>query len=145
MSSVNKVIIVGNLVRDPETKSFQSGGSIAEITVATSERWKDKASGEQKEKSEFHRVIIRNDNLVRFAESSLKKGAKVYVEGQLQTREWLDQAGVKKYATEIMVGKFRGEVVLLSGGKDREPRQESQKAVKRSFADDLEDDSSIPF
>jgi single-strand DNA-binding protein len=144
MSSVNKVIIVGNLVRDPETKSFQSGGSIAEITVATSERWKDKASGEQKEKSEFHRVIIRNDNLVRFAENSLKKGAKVYVEGQLQTREWLDQAGVKKYATEIMVGKFKGEVVLLSGGKDREPRQEIQKDTSRkSFAADLEDD--IPF
>jgi single-strand DNA-binding protein len=142
MSSVNKVIIVGNLVRDPETKSFQSGGSIAEITVATSERWKDKASGEQKEKSEFHRVIIRNDNLVRFAESSLKKGAKVYVEGQLQTREWLDQAGVKKYATEIMVGKFRGEVVLLSGGKDRDARP-SQESIKRSFADDLEAD--IPF
>ena len=142
MSSVNKVIIVGNLVRDPETKSFQSGGSIAEITVATSERWKDKASGEQKEKSEFHRVIIRNDNLVRFAENSLKKGAKVYVEGQLQTREWLDQAGVKKYATEIMVGKFRGEVVLLSGGKDRDARP-SQESNKRSFADDLEDD--IPF
>ena len=143
MSSVNKVIIVGNLVRDPETKSFQSGGSIAEITVATSERWTDKATGEKKEKSEFHRVIIRNDNLVRFAENSLKKGAKVYVEGQLQTREWLDQAGVKKYATEIMVGKFRGEVVLLSGGKDREPRQDVQKDVKRSFADDLDD--SIPF
>jgi single-strand DNA-binding protein len=143
MSSVNRVILVGNLVRDPETKSFQSGGSIAEITVATSERWTDKATGEKKEKSEFHRVIMRNDNLVRFAENSLKKGAKVYVEGQLQTREWLDQAGVKKYATEIMVGKFRGEVVLLSGGKDREPRQDVQKAVKRSFADDLED--SIPF
>jgi single-strand DNA-binding protein len=144
MSSVNKCIIVGNLVRDPETKSFQSGGSIAEITVATSERWTDKATGEKKEKSEFHRVIIRNDNLVRFAENSLKKGAKVYVEGQLQTREWLDQAGVKKYATEIMVGKFRGEVVLLSGGKDREPRQESQKDTSRkSFAADLEDD--IPF
>ncbi len=144
MSSVNKVIIVGNLVRDPETKSFQSGGSIAEITVATSERWTDKATGEKKEKSEFHRVIIRNDNLVRFAENSLKKGAKVYVEGQLQTREWLDQAGVKKYATEIMVGKFRGEVVLLSGGKDREPRQESQKDTgRKSFAADLEDD--IPF
>jgi single-strand DNA-binding protein len=135
---------VGNLVRDPETKSFQSGGSIAEITVATSERWTDKATGEKKEKSEFHRVIIRNDNLVRFAENSLKKGAKVYVEGQLQTREWLDQAGVKKYATEIMVGKFRGEVVLLSGGKDREPRQESQKDTgRKSFAADLEDD--IPF
>jgi single-strand DNA-binding protein len=129
-------------VRDPETKSFQSGGSIAEITVATSERWTDKATGEKKEKSEFHRVIIRNDNLVRFAESSLKKGAKVYVEGQLQTREWLDQAGVKKYATEIMVGKFRGEVVLLSGGKDRDARP-SQESIKRSFADDLED--SIPF
>jgi single-strand DNA-binding protein len=144
MNSINKVIIVGNLVRDPETKSFQSGGSIAEITVATSERWTDKATGEKKEKSEFHRVIIRNDNLVRFAESSLKKGAKVYVEGQLQTREWTDQAGVKKYATEIMVGKFRGEVVLLSGGKDREPRQEVQKETgRKSFAADLEDD--IPF
>lgn len=150
MSSVNKVILVGNLVRDPETKSFQSGGSIAEITVATSERWKDKATGEQKEKSEFHRVIVRNDNLVRFVESSLKKGAKVYIEGQLQTREWLDQAGVKRFSTEIMVGKFKGEVVLLSGREAKQDAQrgsgrgnQSQHGQSRGFADDLEDD--IPF
>jgi single-strand DNA-binding protein len=139
--SVNRVTILGTLGRDPEVKSFQTGDKIAELSVATSERWTSK-DGEKKEKTEWHKVVIRNDNLVRFAESSLKKGAKVYVEGQLQTREWLDQAGVKKYATEIMVGKFRGEVVLLSGGKDRDARP-SQESTKRSFADDLEDD--IPF
>jgi single-strand DNA-binding protein len=139
--SVNRVTILGTLGRDPEVKSFQTGDKIAELSVATSERWTSK-DGEKKEKTEWHKVVIRNDNLVRFAESSLKKGAKVYVEGQLQTREWLDQAGVKKYATEIMVGKFRGEVVLLSGGKDRDARP-SQESIKRSFADDLEAD--IPF
>ncbi len=142
MASVNKVILVGTLGRDPETKSFPSGGSIAELSVATSERWKDKATGEQKEKTEWHRVIIRNDALVRLAEGNLKKGAKVYIEGSIQTREWMDQAGVKKFSTEIIIGKFKGELVLLDGAK-REPRQEHKQSSGRSFADDLEDD--IPF
>jgi len=144
MSSVNKVILVGVLGRDPEVKSFQSGDQIAELSVATSERWTDKATGDKKEKTEWSRVVVRNENLVRFAQNYLAKGSKVYVEGQLQTREWTDKDGSKRYSTDIMVGKFKGELVLLSEGKEREVRQESQKAVKRSFADDL-DESEIPF
>ena len=143
MSSVNKVILLGVLGRDPEIKSFPSGDRIAEMSIATSERWTDKATGEKKEKSEWSRVVIRNDGLVRVAENYLAKGSKVYVEGQLQTREWTDQAGQKRFATEIVVGKYRGELVLISGGKEKDARAESQKAVKRSFADDLE--GEIPF
>lgn len=143
MSSVNKVIILGTLGRDPEIKSFQSGDQIAELSIATSERWNDKATGEKKEKIEWHRVVIRNENLVRVAQNYLAKGAKVYIEGQLQTREWTDKDGSKRYATEIVVGKFKGELTLLSDGKEREARQESQKASSKGFAADLEDD--IPF
>ena len=142
MSSVNKVTILGTLGRDPEVKSFQTGDRIAELSVATSERWTSK-DGEKKEKTEWHKVVIRNENLVRVAENYLSKGSKVYIEGQLQTREWTDKDGTKRYATEIVIGKFKGELILLSEGKQREARAESQQAVKRSFADDLED--SIPF
>ena len=142
MSSVNKVTILGTLGRDPQITSFPSGDRIAEFSIATNERWTSK-DGEKKEKTEWHKVVIRNENLVRVAENYLSKGSKVYIEGQLQTREWTDKDGTKRYATEIVIGKFKGELVLLSEGKEREVRQESQKAVKRSFADDLED--SIPF
>jgi len=140
--SVNRVTILGTLGRDPEVKSFQTGDRIAELSVATSERWTSK-DGEKKEKTEWHKVVIRNENLVRVAENYLSKGSKVYIEGQLQNREWTDKDGTKRYATEIVIGKFKGELVLLSEGKEREARQESQKAIKRSFANDLEDD--IPF
>jgi single-strand DNA-binding protein len=143
MSSVNKVILLGTLGKDPEIKSFPSGDRIAEMSIATSERWTDKATGEKKEKTEWSRVVIRNDGLVKVAENYLAKGSKVYIEGQLQTREWTDKDGSKRYATEIVVGKYRGELVLISGGKEKDARAESQQAVKRSFADDLED--SIPF
>lgn len=143
MSSVNKVILLGTLGKDPDVKSFPSGDRIAELSVATSERWTDKSTGEKKEKTEWNRVVIRNDGLVKVAENYLSKGSRVYIEGHLQTREWTDKDGSKRYATEIVVGKFRGELVLVGGGKERETRAESQQAVKRSFADDLEDD--IPF
>lgn len=144
MSSVNKVILLGTLGKDPDVKSFPSGDRIAELSVATSERWTDKSTGEKKEKTEWSRVVIRNDGLVKVAENYLAKGSKVYIEGQLQTREWTDKDGTKRYATEIVVGKFRGELVLVGGGKEREARAESQQAVKRSFADDLDADE-IPF
>lgn len=144
MSSVNKVILLGTLGKDPEIKSFPSGDRIAELSVATSERWTDKATGEKKEKTEWNRVVIRNDGLVKVAENYLAKGSKVYVEGQLQTREWTDQAGQKRYATEIVVGKFKGELVLIGGGKEREARAETPAAKPaRSFADELQDD--IPW
>ena len=117
--SVNKVIIVGNLGRDPEVRTFQNGGKVCNLAIATSENWKDKQSGERKERTEWHRVAIFNEGLVRIAEQYLKKGSKVYIEGQLETRKWTDQQGVEKYATEIALRPFRGELTMLdspSGG-----------------------------
>ncbi len=113
--SVNKVIIVGNVGKDPEIRSTQSGGKIANITLATSESWNDKASGERKEKTEWHRVVIFNDRLVDVVERFVKKGEKLYVEGSLQTRKWTDQSGQEKYTTEVVVDRFRGDITLLGG------------------------------
>ena len=140
MSSVNRVIILGTLGKDPQITSFPSGDRIAEFSIATNERWTDKASGQKKEKVDWHKVVIRNDALVKVAENYLKKGQQVYIEGQLQTREWTNKEGVKNYATEVVIGRFKGDLVLL--GKDRDSRP-SQESTKRSFADDLEAD--IPF
>jgi single-strand DNA-binding protein len=162
--SVNKVILVGNLGKDPEVKSFPNGGKIVEFSIATSERWTDKGSGEKREKTEWHRVSVRNENIARVAENYLRKGSKVYVEGQLQTREWTDQQGQKRYTTEVVLAPYRGELTLLDGregggagagggGRDMSesygggyggnagggrPQQERQ-----SFAADLNDD--VPF
>src|SRR6266576_2285691 len=111
--SVNKVILVGNLGKDPEIRRTQDGRPIANLSVATSESWRDKTTGERKEKTEWHRVVIFNEGLCKVAEQYLKKGAKVYVEGALQTRKWTDQAGVEKYSTEVVIGRFRGELTLL--------------------------------
>ena len=113
--SVNKVILVGNLGRDPEIRSFQNGGRVANLSVATSENWRDKATGERKERTEWHRVAIFNDRLVEVAEKYLKKGAKVYLEGQLETRKWTDQSGQEKYTTEVVLQRFRGELTMLDG------------------------------
>ncbi len=114
--SVNKVILVGNLGRDPEVRYTQSNQKIVHLAIATSERWRDKTSGEQREKTEWHRVVIFNENLADVAERYLAKGRSVYLEGQLQTRKWTDQSGVEKYTTEIVLQRFRGELVLLGGG-----------------------------
>lgn len=124
--NVNKVILVGRLGRDPEVRHLQNGGKVCNLSVATSERWKDKASGERKEATEWHRVVLFNDRLTEFAER-LTKGALVYVEGSLQTRKWRDQHGQDRYSTEVVLQKFRGELVLLSGGQEEKP------------ADDLDD------
>ena len=113
--SVNKVILVGNLGKDPEVRSTQDGSKIVNLALATSETWNDRASGERKEKTEWHRIVIFNDRIADVAEKYLKKGAKIYVEGALQTRKWTDQAGQEKYTTEIVIGKFRGELTMLSG------------------------------
>ena len=113
--SVNKVIIVGNLGRDPEVRTFQNGGKVVNLNVATSETWRDKASGERKERTEWHRVSILNENLAKIAEQYLKKGSKVYIEGQLETRKWQDQSGAEKYTTEVVLRQFRGELTLLDG------------------------------
>lgn len=111
--SVNKVILVGNLGADPEVKSFPSGGRIANMRIATSESWTDRATNERRERTEWHNVVIDNENLVRVAEQYLRKGSKIYVEGQLRTRKWQDRDGNDRYTTEVYVGRFRGELTLL--------------------------------
>ncbi len=120
--SVNKVILVGNLGRDPEIRRLNSGDAVANLSIATSESWRDKASGEKRERTEWHRVVIFNENLVKVAESYLKKGAKVYIEGQLQTRKYQDKDGQDKYTTEVVLQRFRGELQMLDskggGGGD---------------------------
>ena len=113
--SVNKVILIGNLGADPEVRSFQNGGKVCNLRLATSETWKDKSSGERKERTEWHTVAIFNDGLVRVAEQYLKKGSKVYIEGQLQTRKWQDQSGADRYSTEIVLQGFGGTLVMLDG------------------------------
>ena len=113
--SVNKVILVGNLGKDPEVRRMTSGDPVVNLSVATSDTWRDKASGERKEKTEWHRVVIFNEGLCKVAEQYLKKGAKVYVEGQLQTRKWTDQAGVEKYSTEVVLQNFNSTLTMLDG------------------------------
>ena len=155
--SVNKVILVGNLGRDPEVRTLNSGDRVANFTMATSETWRDRASGERRERTEWHRVVVFNDNLVKVAESYLKKGAKVYIEGAIQTRKWADASGVEKFSTEIVLQKFRGELTMLDGRGDGEGggRGESDgggyssapraapSGPKETFSADLDDD--IPF
>jgi single-strand DNA-binding protein len=120
--SVNKVILVGNLGRDPEVRRLGSGEPVVNLRIATSETWRDKQSGEKKERTEWHSVVIFNENLAKIAEQYLKKGSKIYIEGQLQTRKWQDQSGVEKYTTEIVLQRFRGELTILDsrgqGGSD---------------------------
>jgi single-strand DNA-binding protein len=120
--SVNKVILVGNLGADPEIRRLNSGDPVVNLRIATSESWRDKNSGERREKTEWHQVVIFNDNLAKVAENYLKKGAKVYIEGQLQTRQWEDQSGQKRYTTEIVLQRYRGELQMLDsrgqGGQD---------------------------
>ena len=113
--SVNKVILVGNLGRDPEVRTFQNGGKVCNLRIATSENWKDKATGERREKTEWHSVAIFSEPLARIAEQYLKKGSKVYIEGQLETRKWQDQSGQDRYTTEIVLRPYRGELTLLDG------------------------------
>jgi single-strand DNA-binding protein len=113
--SVNKVILVGNLGRDPEVRSTQDGLKIVNLSLATSESWRDKNSGERRERTEWHRVVIFNEKLGEVAEKFLKKGAKIYVEGALQTRKWTDQGGQERYSTEVVLQRFRGELTMLDG------------------------------
>lgn len=135
--SVNKVILVGNLGRDPEVRSMQNGDEVAQLSVATSETWKDKASGERKERTEWHRVVIFNEHLVKVARDYLRKGSKVYLEGSLQTRKWTDKDGAEKFTTEVVLQRFKGELTMLDG-----PSGERQDGNAPS-RDDL--DTDIPF
>jgi single-strand DNA-binding protein len=128
MASVNKVILVGNLGNDPEVRNMPNGGKVCNLSVATSERWKDKSTGEQREKTEWHRVVIWNEGLVGVAERYLKKGSKVYLEGQLQTRKWQDQSGADKYSTEVVLQGFGGTLVMLD-------RQEGDGGQRQQSSD----------
>ena len=146
--SVNKVILIGNLGRDPEVRRLTSGDPVVNLSVATSESWRDKASGERKERTEWHRVVIFNENLVKVAEQYLRKGSKVYLEGQLQTRKYSDKDGAEKYSTEIVLQRFRGELVMLDargeGERAERPVMAGAPEESRSFQrDDLDDE--IPF
>ena len=116
--SVNKVILIGNLGRDPEIRSLNNGDRVANLRIATSETWRDKSTGERKEKTEWHSVVIFNDNIVKVVENYLKKGSTVYIEGSLQTRKWTDQQGVEKYSTEIVIQRFNGQLTMLGGRGD---------------------------
>ncbi len=158
--SVNKVILIGNLGRDPEVRRMQDGKPVVNLSVATSESWRDKATGERKEQTEWHRVVIFNERIAEVAEKYLKKGAKVYVEGQLRTRKWTDQSGAEKYSTEVVLSGFRGELTMLDGARGtgggapsdmagpsdemggRQPASSGGRSSGRGGAD-LDDD--IPF
>lgn len=144
MSSVNKVILVGNLGRDPESRQTQNGDTIVNMTVATSESWKDKASGERKERTEWHRVVIFNEHLAKVAGQYLKKGSKVYLEGALQTRIWTDKDGNAKYSTEVVLQRFKGELTLLDAPQsERTETPAPSKAKRRDPQAPLDD--GIPF
>jgi len=155
MASINKATIVGNLGKDPEVRNTQNGQKIVNLTVATSDVWNDKASGERKEQTEWHRVVIMNDRLADVAEKYLRKGSKVYLEGKIQTRKWTDNSGVEKYTTEVMLGRFGGELVLLDKKEvatdtvDTPPaRPTPQRPAQRAspaMADDDFDSDQIPF
>jgi single-strand DNA-binding protein len=137
--SVNKVILVGNLGRDPEVRRLNSGEPVVNLRIATSETWKDKQSGERKERTEWHQVVIFNENLARVAEQYLRKGSKVYVEGQLQTRKYTDQSGQEKYSTEVVLQRFRGELTILdsrgggAGDEMDEPGQVARGGERGEF------------
>ena len=159
--SVNKVILVGNLGKDPEVRHTQDGKAIINLSLATSESWRDKATGERKEKTEWHRVVIFNENLAKVAEQYLKKGSTVYIEGQLQTRKWTDKDGAEKYSTEVVLQNFRGELTMLGGKPGGEggssyggggddfgqsspmERPRAAAAKPQSFTRDLDDE--VPF
>ena len=146
--SVNKVILIGNLGRDPEIRTFQNGGRACNLRVATSETWRDKASGERKERTEWHQVSVLNEALVSVCERFLRKGSKVYIEGQLEAREWSGQDGVKKYATEVVLRPYRGELTLLDGRDTGEGKSAAGDAPSPSGANsgsDGFDDGEIPF
>jgi single-strand DNA-binding protein len=162
--SVNKVILIGNLGRDPEIKQLPSGSSLANLSIATSETWRDKASGERKEKTEWHRVVVFNEGLVRIVEQFLKKGSKVYIEGALETRKWQDKDGNDKYSTEVVLRNFNASLTMLDGkgegggdrgggdyNQDRAPARgagakgKGGKGPQEDFSRGADFDDEIPF
>jgi single-strand DNA-binding protein len=140
MSSLNKATLIGNLGADPEVRTLNSGDRVANLRIATSETWKDKSTGERKERSEWHQVVVFNEPLVRLCENYLRKGSKIYLEGQLQTRKWTDANGVEKYSTEIVLRPFNGQIVML----DRRGDTQAESA-DNARQQDAADDSEVPW
>lgn len=158
--SLNKCILIGNVGRDPEIRDMQNGKRVANLSIATSETWKDKATGEKREKTEWHRVVAFSDGLVRVIEQYVHKGSKVYVEGALQTRKWTDKDGIEKYSTEIVLQGYNGKLVLLGdkkgeGGAPQQPQQQKvatyadydpqTKEMKPGYQDNVPHEDEIPF
>lgn len=153
--SVNKVILVGNLVRDPEVRTFSNGGKVVNLRLATTESWRDKQSGERKEKTEWHSVAIFNEGLAKIAEQYLRKGSTVYIEGALETRKWQDQSGADRYTTEVVVKQFKGDLTLLGGRGDGGQGDDDRQSSTARVADQaqrppaqrsaMDDEDSIPF
>ena len=145
--SVNKVILLGNLGQDPVIRTSQDGNKIVQLSIATSERWKDRNSGEQREKTEWHRVVIFNENLSNIAEQYLKKGSTIFVEGQLQTRKWQDQNGMDKYTTEIVLGRFRGELAMIGNRNDNVGITDGQETISNNnnMSEPLQKDINPPI
>ena len=138
--SVNKVILIGNLGADPEVRTFQTGGKVCNLRIATSEHWKDKQSGERKERTEWHSVAIFSEPLARIAEQYLRKGSKVYIEGQLETRKWQDQSGNDRYSTEVVLRPFNSTLTLLDSRNDKQPEEGAE-----NHGGAMPDDSDLPF
>ena len=147
--SVNKVILIGNLGRDPEVRTFQNGGKVCNFSIATSETWKDRNSGERQERTNWHNIAIFNENLAQIAEQYLRKGSKVYVEGQLETRKWQDQAGNDRYTTEVVLRNFRGALTLLDGrNEDNNSNFSETASIDEGSSDKVltnDIDDEIPF
>jgi single-strand DNA-binding protein len=149
--SVNKVILIGNLGKDPEIRTFPNGGRVANFSIATSESWKDKETGERKERTEWHRVSVLNDALVGICEKYIRKGSKVYIEGQLETRKWKDKDGAEKFSTEVVLRPFRGEITMLDSKKadddpgDTSALHASARAEQAAPAQSAFTDDEIPF
>jgi single-strand DNA-binding protein len=141
--SINKVILIGNLGQDPDIKSTQDGREIANLSIATSESWKDKSSGERKDKTEWHRVVVFNEELVKLCKQYIKKGSKLYIEGQLQTRKWVDQSGNDRYSTEVVLQNYRGSIVMLDGAKQATAHDTAKQDGYVPPSPDLNDE--IPF
>ena len=147
MAGVNKVIIIGNVGKDPEIRQMQDGFKIANFSIATSESWKDKTTGERKERTEWHRIVVMNERLSEIVEKYIRKGSKVYVEGQLQTRKWTDQSGMERYTTEVVISRFKGEITMLDsrsagnaydGGQPQaQPELSSEPAMPASIDDEM--------
>lgn len=150
--SLNKASILGNVGKDPEIRNTQAGAKIANLTVATSETWKDKASGEKKEKTEWHKIVVFNPHLVGIIETHIRKGSKIYVEGSIQTRKWTDQQGMDRYSTEIVMGQYGGTLLILDKGGEQQsaptqqaaPRQEARQPAQQPYGGGPLDDE-IPF